>query len=242
MTSPKRTTGIDLFDVQTRLTPALLVAAPLLSCVYAIFRIDSAALAALAGAAAVGLVALLASQARDAGKAAEKRLLKRWKGWPTEHLIRHSGPGNPVIRAKRRDQLERLVGTSLPTAAEEANDPSGSRDRNDAAIDELIVAARGHKESRLVRIELRHYNFARNLFGLRPYGVVAAAASVLATGAWGVWRDWTVELGFACALSTFILASWILFIREPWVRRTADTYAARLLQCLDSLTTPKAET
>src|ERR1700720_1892352 len=119
--------NLKLFDhyrFRARLQPALLTLLPAAVGIFAWTGPGvkwQSALWTLFGTA--GGTFFLAILARNLGKQLEPGLWQSWGGSPTTQLLRHAGPGNPVLRVRWHKFLSKLLGKPLPTLQEEQADP-----------------------------------------------------------------------------------------------------------------------
>ena len=194
-----------------------------------------------------GGTALLAQIGRDRGSKKQSALWAGWGGSPTTRLLRFQDSRNRVILTRWRAKLERLWGQALPTEEEEARDPAGADQQYEAAISFLREATRDTSKFPLVFAENVNYGIRRNLWGLKPYGVVVAALASVA--AWSLfllsaglptaepWLDTvvtnpegaTITRLVGSLFNTTAVAVWLFVITPAWVRTAAEAYAQRLL-------------
>ncbi len=163
---------LDPYNHQARLYPALITLLPPLALVATwLPALASTGEIVLSIAAACGLLFLLADLARSMGKALEKRLLKKWGGWPTTAVLRHRDGTLSADVKKRYHRFlakQKLVG-ALPTAADEQSDLARADEKYAAAVMWLKEQCRGDAFS-LVDKENTTYGFRRNLAGLKKAG------------------------------------------------------------------------
>jgi hypothetical protein len=183
---------------------------------------------------ATGATYFLAMLARNQGKRVEPGLWQSWGGPPTTQLLRHAGPANPVLRDRWHKSLARLLGKPFPTSEEERNDPAAADRLYEAAVRLLIEQTRDAKRLPLVFKENVHYGFCRNLYAMRPTGIVVSSIALLASVAAGIWfaKSGRLELLPWCcaAVSGLLLYWWISNVTRSWVRIPALAYAERLLE------------
>lgn len=239
--------GLDLYTWRARVTPALLVCAPMIA-------LGVIALAQLAGiqkiwaVVAPGLTTFAALAARRAGNAVQPRLWAEWGGPPAASRLRfRSASSSSEIRQRHRE-VERALGLSIPLPDEDAerSDADAADAAYEAAMRRLINLLRGDPRFPLVQIENRNYGFARNLFGMRKHGiaiavVVLALALGLAVHSSG--SSWWHTAGPALLpglVSVLALAMWTQ-VDEDFVRPSADAYADRLLEAAQALSRSGAE-
>jgi hypothetical protein len=204
-------------------------------------RLGAAAVASLASA--VGFTTLLEQLGRDQGKIKEPGLWASWGGAPTTQMLRHRERNlcNPALRARYHRKLQQLVpDLRLPSAADETACPAAADQIYDAYVRYLIAQTRDREKFPLVLEENINYGFRRNLWGMRPVGIVlSAVASAMSAYflylglkfADPLWIAWAaVLIGSVC-----LLTWWLFRIRRAWVFIPAKAYAQRLLEACDVL-------
>jgi hypothetical protein len=235
--------GLDKYDRNARLKPALLAILPLAwtamswapghelgwGGLWSLFVLS-------------GGTFLLAQMARDGGKALEAKLFQGWGGRPTERSLSYAGCGNPALLRRRHALLRGLVpDAEIPSSPEqESADREGAGQAYAACTSWLINKTRNRAAYPLVFAENCAYGFRRNLIGLKPYGLAVSlvCAAVLGLRLAGQFLSHeTVSpwmLG-AEALNILLALAWTFVFRRDWVRVPADAYAERLLETLDSV-------
>ena len=188
------------------------------------------------------MIVLIDQLGRDAGKRLQPVLWASWGGAPTTAALRHRDTPNPVLLARRHEQLRALTGQALPTEDEERADPAAADHAYEAVTAILIARTRQRrKDLPLIFVENCNYGFRRNMLGLRPWGlwlalaVALAALAGLTTTLVGITKFSEPFLGAMLAVS--LVASVICWRAVPpdWVKRVAESYADRLLEAAESL-------
>ena len=247
---------LDSYARQARLFPGLLTLFPPVLAVLAWFPyliISSIGATILTLATSCGLLYALASFARTKGKEVERRLLLVWGGWPTTHLLRHSGALDATTRARYHAVLiANVPDLKLPTAAEEAAEPAAADALYASAINWLKEHARG-RDFPLVEKENAQYGFRRNLLGLKSLGitinVIVVILSLVVLLAPTLLVPTTLEAAViqasersavwaAILVNVLAIAAWLRIVNDAWVREAADQYASRLLAALERLGKP----
>lgn len=238
---PHSLLGLDAYTLHARVAPALLVALPAGLALAAWFPIEQqlqGALVSLGGV--VALTALVAQLARDRGRRMQPRLFQKWGGAPTDLLLsfRHSTLNRATITRYHDRLAAALPDLNIPRSQEEEDrDPSGARTIYESCRHFLLEHTRPDP---LVREENRNFGYRRNLYAMRPFGVVFSLAGVIATSV----RLWhhaaTMNVVHVPALVyglivLFLFAVWIFWVKERWVRTAADAYALRLLAACEDL-------
>jgi hypothetical protein len=224
----------DSYTRGARLAPAYLVFSPVVVFVVALSLGTSDWWSKLGGAlVGCGAPLIAAEWARSGGRRKQDALWAKWGGPPTTKLLRFSGGGSAVEVGQRHKDVQHATGIKLPTADEEAADPTTADETYKTAVTSL--RARTDKDN-LVLKENTLYGFRRNLWGRKPFGIAAAAIILLASvglliaaavgHGLGSWPAAAVAAVFA----TLALLVWLFMVDGDWVREAADAYAQRLMQ------------
>lgn len=187
---------------------------------------------------AAGGTVLLSNMGRDLGKRKEKALHDRFGGRPSERLLSHEHAPNRILLAQRHARLRALLPeVSMPTAEDEMRDPAGAHAVYNACVECLIARTR---KNELLLEENISYGFRRNLWGLKPFGIVVTAVATAALG-FRIYQDATTgvavtgSLVLVEGLNVAMLAAWVFWFTAEWVMVPSRAYAARLLEALDTL-------
>jgi len=233
----------DPYERKARLYPALLLIAPLVAAGVALLSAKLSGVQSL-GAAIVGCggAFLLTQLARDAGKNREKSLFAKWGGLPSVVIFRHRDPRlDPITKVRYHKKLTGLVKEAeAPTVEQEQTDPASADTIYSAWSNYLRVNTRDTKKFGLLFQENVNYGYRRNVWGLRPIGIVVCMASVVACGVrLYLIRQATERLDealiFAGLFATVLLLLWLFRFTSNWVRVPADAYAERLAECAETL-------
>ncbi|HTE20312.1 MAG TPA: hypothetical protein VK689_18255 [Armatimonadota bacterium] len=236
----------DKYAWQARIFPALLVLLPIGIAVIAwVPKIEDQVKPVLGILTGAGTLVLLAHLARSAGKRAEERLVAKWGGLPSTLLLRHRDTRiDPVTKRRYHERLAQLVpGLKLSTPAEENADPMAADQAYVSCGNFLRARTRDEKKFPLLLNENISYGFRRNLFGLRPLGLLISLCGV-AGCVWKLDQDLQARLPVSPLVVASLLfcvgfaAFWIFVVNAAWVRQAADDYAIRLLETIDQLLTP----
>lgn len=243
----------DGYSLKARVYPALLTLLPLISTIlawYPSLLTSNVGAALLTVINACGLLALFAELSRSQGQRAQRKLLDMWGGFPTTRYLRHADNSLPTdTKGRYHRHLATKLGGPLPTEEEERADPKAADSRYSSAIHWLKEQCRG-SEHVLILNENISYGFRRNLYGLKPVGILVCLAVI----AWTVGVAWAhypanaaftwaatfkaaqvlqpVQIG-ALGLSLIGLSGWLFVVRAGWVKEAAELYAVRLLAACD---------
>lgn len=234
---------LDSYALRARLLPALLVLAPGVAAIVAWIPIESPTWTLLGSAGALAAASvLLAHLARQTGRRAQEHLFRKWGGPPTTRFLRHrDGHLNPHTKARYHARLAGLVpNLKLPTARSESAKPEAADAAYHSAVDWLRQNTKERPKFAHIHSENVEYGFRRNLWAMKPAGIVISLASLAAgsVGAASALLDRqpvAAEHVVTMILSAPLLAWWLLRIRASWVEEAANTYAERLLAACDNL-------
>jgi hypothetical protein len=233
----------DAYDRQARLYPALLLVAPVVVTIVALFADKLSALQTL-GAALLGFggAFLLTELARDSGKKGEKALFAEWGGVPSVTIFRHRDIRlDAITKARYHNMLNALVnGAFAPTVEQEQTDPAATDTIYSAWSNYLRVNTRDAKRFALLFKENVSYGYRRNVWGLRAAGIAASLISMTVCDvrlyfAYRSTSELDLTLVGAGAFATICLLLWLFQFTNNWVRVPADAYAERLAECVETL-------
>lgn len=224
---------LDEYDRRSRLQPALVVALPIVFAALVWVPGHVISWGTLGSLLAYGGgVALLVQIARDRGKENEPWLFDRWGGKPTTRLLRHRDAPNQAVLTLRHRKLEEIISDlNIPTVEEEEQNPDKADEIYDACITTLKERTR---DNDLVFEELCNYGFRRNLWGMRPIGILASLFGISSV-AYKVYFLYTTSspitllITVSLGINILILLAWVFWITPSWVRIAAEAYANQLL-------------
>jgi len=227
---------------RARLEPALITALPLGLATLAWFPTGIVGWGLFWGLIAwSGGTALLAQVARDRGKKQEPKLFQSWGGKPTTRFLRHRDVPNKFILERRHRKLTTLLpDLNIPSANQEHADPQKADEIYEACTAYLLERTRDTKQFPLIFEENCNYGFRRNLWGIRPIGIVLSllgVTAVLVVIGLDLKKDtMPTPIVLTAALVNILLAgAWVFYFRPEWVRTTAEAYAERLLASIEIL-------
>ena len=221
----------------TQLPPVALALAPVTIVIVTFFQVQSlealigsTALLALTAAAHI----IVARLVRDRGNIVQERLWQDWGGNPAVQKLRWDG-GRASRVAKLHRRVETMTRVPLPDRAAEEAGPEAAEDAYEDAVARMRELTRDQSQHPRVYAELVQYGATRNLYGLKPTGLVLAGSVLLAMGvmvmlkstgvmdvAW--WPVVTSALG-----ATVVGLVWWFIVTPRLVRSSADRYADALL-------------
>lgn len=233
----------DRYTFQARVLPMYVVILPLGTAFAALY--PNVSLPELFGALVVvpGALAMLLSQiGRDAGYRKQHQLWERWGGAPTTQFLRHRNETfNPVLRQRYHERLASLCpNVTIPSPEDEEQDPEAADQVYQACVRHLIAKTRDRERFPLVFKENVNYGFRRNLWGMKPLGIMTSVTSTVAVGS-QLWQHRSglasapAELVVGAAVTLALLGIWVLWVTPDWVRIPANAYAERLLEASEEL-------
>ena len=241
----------DTYTRRAQLRPALFVALPLALCAIAYFSSDLQKWAGMWTAMWTlliwcGGIILFAQLGRDMGRRKQDDLYKQWGGKPTTKLLRHRDAENQVALQRRHQRLQQLMpDIKLPSPSEERENPEAADEIYETCSAFLREQTRDTKEFRLVFEENCNYGFRRNLWGMKPVGIVISVIGIAVITALIILDQCgiiTANLPTMIACGTLIMFSllgWLFLFKPSWVRIPADAYAIQLIGAVDKLEPPK---
>ena len=227
----------DRYTFRARLQPALLAGLPLTLPVVAWLAGKSLDWRAVwVPVVWFGGSALAAQIVRDRGKRREKELFQQWGGKPSVSFLRHREARNRELLRRRHGRLQELLpDVAIPSAEEELQDPEKADEIYEVCSTFLRSKTR---DNCLVFEENCNYGFRRNLWSLKPFGLVASALGVgLVWGAPVVgFVQWTPAAFLFGGVSAVLMLLWVAVVKPDWVRAGAEVYAERLLEASEDIT------
>ncbi len=224
-------------------SPAILLIAPIVGAFLALLSIQISTVQAIGATILVscGGACYLAQSGRDKGYEKQPGLFKKWGGMPSMAIFRHTDNRlDKITKAKYHKQLTHLVeGSTAPTIEQEEADPASADEIYTAWSNYLRTNTRGEKFP-LVRQELINYGYRRNVYGMRPRGILGSFLSLgtCAIGLYFVYRStsqYDEALILAGAFSLVLSLLWIFQFTANWVRIPAVAYAERLAESVEIL-------
>lgn len=235
--------GFDSYSLKARYYPTVIVFAPLCMIVLAAGSGLWGPMKGIIGAtvAGLGLALVLDQVGRDQGKKKEPALYTVWGGKPTTRWLRHRDNTLDAITKRRyHEKLGKLVeGVKIPSAQDEAETPEAADAVYESCAALLRQRTRG-KEFSLLFQENTNYGFRRNLWGMKPAGIVISIIGTLGCAALAARffladnEGWLVAV-ICAAICVVLLVLWTLRFTPNWVRIPAEEYARQLLAACDSL-------
>jgi hypothetical protein len=157
-------------------------------------------------------------------------------------MLSHRGAPNPQVLGSRHAKLRALLPhLHIPSASEEAADFGAAILTYNACVVHLAGITRTDKvKYHLLCEENCNYGFARNLWTLKAIGLfIALAGSTILGGALAIQFQAhghvePVTVAFE-VLNALWVVGWVGVVSPQLVRHSADRYAERLLEAMDTL-------
>lgn len=230
----------DSYERKARLYPAIVVLAPLLVFLVGVSPKLQMTTVAITTFASLGGLFLLSQVGR--GRHKEGLLYRRWGGVPSVVVLRHSDRRVDQYTKRRYHGFlaSNVPGTKILDTQEEAANAVDADEIYRAWSSYLRNNTRDKQRFPLVYTELVNYGYRRNLWALKPFAIfLIIVAIIAATCLLTVPRlsglvpviVLVMTLGVCCLLTLF----WLFIVNTDWVKTVADSYAARLVESCDSL-------
>lgn len=230
----------DHYTRQARLFPALLVMLPVGLAVVAWFPQRFIGWGLLIGVAtSCGLTALLSQIGRDLGKSKESKLYQKWGGKPTTRLLRCGDTHiDQLTKARYKARLRELIPRiAFPSIEEEGDAPTTADEIYASCTKFLLEKTRDRERFGLLYNENVSYGFRRNLWGMKPAGIVISIVGLIAAALPIYLTTNTVPavVLITTLVNAVLLIWWTLRITPNWVQIAAIAYAERLLAACELL-------
>ena len=222
----------DAYSVKAHWAPVLAVSGPPLITALAAMPSLVSAKAAMAGALLVCLPPALGFMARNCGKRLEPNLWACCDGKPTIRFLRHRDGTIPEPTKVRYFEFLAAAGIRRPTPAEETRDPAAADTVYASVGDWLRRHTRRTGCNPHADRQNAAYGFARNLLGVRPYGLPVALVSAMLAAlglALGGGGD-PAFLAAALAINLAMVAVWWRHVTPEAVRLADTAYAIAILE------------
>lgn len=232
--------GMDRYDRNARLNPALILLLPAFLFVFVWFPAVWTQFSAIAAfVVACGVLYALTRYVRTLGHSVERKLRARIGRLHTAALLSLADDRlSTSMKAKCRSYIEAHSGLTLPSVEQEESDPKSAADTRLVAVRWLLEHTRPTAAATLLLDENISYGFARNLLGLKPYGLVISGMVCLAS-AWWLLDTPSGSTPFflgliLCGASFLVLLFWLFLVTEKSVENASQVYAEKILSlCLD---------
>jgi hypothetical protein len=243
----------DAYERPARLYPALLALLPLLALIMLLYGPKATALTgAVTLAVSCGGLYLTTNFCRELGKRREEKLYREWGGKPTTQLLRHRDPNIEALTKRRYHTfLASKINSAFPTKDQEASNPATADEVYQSGVRWLLNHTRpeDNKKFDLIFKENVAYGFRRNALGVKPFGLIMAAGSLL----WVLVVEGVIfspnhrfvdiaafsrmpePATASLIVSAVMIIAWLLFFTKASARTAAFTYAEMLLRACDSL-------
>lgn len=183
------------------------------------------------------LAIVLGEKGRDRGRRLQTALWSSWGGPLITQYLRHRDATiNKLLKGEYHKKLAWLLpNITIPSEADEADDPASADQVYDACAQHIVVVVRDPKRFPLVFKENRSYGFRRNVWGIKPLGIAFSLAGLAAALIWASLHRADLEfLVLDRTISSLVCATlvvfWVFLVTRSWVRIPNDAYARRTLE------------
>ncbi|MHB9004810.1 MAG: hypothetical protein ACYC6C_12270 [Coriobacteriia bacterium] len=222
----------DTYTFRARVMPAVITVLPIL--LLGSLAVATPIVGLVPAVGAIAIAVWCAEIVRQRGLALEQRLKRAWGGFPTTQMVRFSSHPVDQRLSSRRASLELVTAQELPDRSTEDSDPEAA----DAEIEQVIrigiARVRDVKvESDLLQHENISYGFRRNLFALKPLGLVAVGVSIVGATLGG--GSEPMVLTFIVGADALIGLFWLAAVTKSWVHEQAKKYAERFFVAIETI-------
>lgn len=232
-----RSVGLDRYDLNARLKPALLALLPCFTVVgywFPAARTFSGVIISLV--TTCGVTYLMAQTARRRGRAIEKKLSDRAGRRHSARLLTHADLTIAADTKARYHDFLRMKGLAISTSEEESDDATKAFERARSAVDWLLEHTKPSAKSSLLFEENIAYGFHRNLLGLKPLALGIAVIALVGHIALIALHAMTETELWSGALVGVVLVAlvglWTVLVSKAAVTDASLAYAQRLFsQC-----------
>ena len=129
----------------------------------------------------------------------------------------------------------------MPSAEEEAANTAEADGVYTSCTRYLLEHTRDRKRFPLVFKEVVSYGFRRNLWGMKPVGIILAIAAIIAIAAKVVFvgdQTWGGLDVAGVLVSAMLLTIWVVRVTPEWIKPVAFAYARNLLASCEVLNQP----
>lgn len=220
------------YDLTTQRQVSLLIAAPIVVGAIGL----GVNYGGLTGASIMGvpLITLpfwvMNAMVRENGKAYARK--HNPNGIPSTQALRASVVG--FAAADRRQRIQAITGVKLASKSSEAANPQDADAKIVRAVDDLRAKLRSHRDSSVLRRELKSYGFWRNMVGNRPLGIITSIfGSLLA--AYAVGHTWEGVPTIALLICIISLLFWMFYVTHRRYTVAGERYSDELFRSMSYL-------
>lgn len=234
-------TKIDNYSLRARYLPVVISTLPLLLTISTLFPNNYIGIGILAGfITSAGITAILAQIGRDYGKNKEDKFNSIYGGKATTCLLRHQ---TSIINSNTLERyhikLSKSLKTKKPTLKYENDHPAECDIIYESWIDWLKTKTRDKKKYSLIFEENVNYGFRRNLWGIKPFGIIFSIIALLASLINAIIhfqnnKSMLLYILIVIMINTLFIIFWIIIVSAKWVRLAANEYAKRLLESCEN--------
>jgi len=230
--------GLDAYSLPARGVPFAAIFVPPL--VLLALGVAETVKLGIASGLVIAVIAAIAGQlGRDRGRKRQAELWASWGGSPTLQRLRFRG-SNPERIQRLHARIERILGDELPSAADEDADRANADDRYNEALARIRALTDDRERFPHLFAENVNYGQRRNMLGLRPLGILVAAATLIAAAlalglADGTLSDRVARFAPGGVVGLAMFCFWAFAVTPKWVRVTAEAYADQFVAAIDKL-------
>lgn len=239
-----RNIGLDRYDINARLKPALLALLPVLIIVAFWFPQSRTLTGVVLGIVTTcGVTYLMAQTVRRRGRAIERRMGERAGRLHSARLLTHSDTTFAAETKARYHAYLRNHGFEFSSPEEEHASPDHALALARSAVDWLLEHTRPNAKQSLLFDENIAYGFHRNLYGVKPLAITIIIAATVAHAsliAVGPLDATTLRTGgLVAAVLVTLAALWCFLVSQSAVTDASLAYAQKLFSQCESSSPPQ---
>lgn len=236
---------LNTYERNARYYPAVMTVSPIIIWLYLWFQeirsLEGTFISLIVG---LGISIPLSVLARTLGKKEQEKLIKKWGALPATLILRNVDDSlNLETKRRYHQRLSLLTNLDLPTHEQELDNPIDAKQKFDSCIDYLRQSTRDKVKYSLVFNENIYYGRTRNLFGLKPLGlliciVLLVIQLVLVTKNYGIGINITavpIMETLSIVITVSFLVFWLFFINASQVYNAGVNYGKALLECSEHI-------
>lgn len=235
---------IDRYTMKARVFPAVIAWAPAFALAIVCISWDSFSLTdAFVAIASLALLVALADIARKHGKKIEVKLLKKWGGMPSVHMLRHRDTTiDSVTKCRYLKFIAEKLGENTPSKQDEKDDPDACDMFYGRCCGWLREHTRDKERFSILFEENTNYGFRRNLLGIKRAALLMNSIVVVicvCSLSFGVpinpSEDAALKLTVIVAFTGIHAAFFFTHVNEAAVKGASRLYARQLILSCETL-------
>ncbi len=226
----------DVYNIRVRMSVGIITIAPIILSLYLLIpEVQNISFTAVIIITSLGMCNLMISLSRYFSRKASSKCFSSLL--PAQQMLLPDDTTLDAITKKRYHEffLSKVKGLSF------TDTPSNVKNSCNSAIAWLIAQTRNAEKFPLIKEESINFGFAKNLYGLKPIGIVISSSLFLVeSGILVIKVRYSLDiltfpnLVAAIVMSLTFLLLWTFAVRKDWILDSGKKYARVLLSACDS--------